>query len=174
VLAELTPVRREVRNRNGQWYDVRVRPYRTLDNKIDGVVITFVDISERLQAEEALRESERLLKQHRTLLDLARDPIFVWDFDVGILEWNRGCEALYGFSRAEALGKKTEELLGTDVPGSSLDAMRSALLRERTWSGKLLHKDKSGRAITVDSRLQLDTIDGRRFVFETERDSRER
>jgi two-component system CheB/CheR fusion protein len=170
VLAELTPVRREVRNRNGQWYDVRVRPYRTLDNKIDGIVITFVDISERLQADEALRVSEQRLKQHRTLLDLARDPIFVWNFDGGILEWNRGCEALYGFSRAEALGKRTEELLGTAVPGSSLDAMRSALLRDGTWSGEVLHKGRNGRAINVDSRLQLETVDGRRLVFQAERD----
>ena len=58
VLAHLTPIKREIRSRDGRWYDVRLRPYRTVDDKIDGVVITFVDVTERLQVERALRDSE--------------------------------------------------------------------------------------------------------------------
>jgi two-component system CheB/CheR fusion protein len=58
VLADLAPVRREIHNRAGRWYDMRLRPYRTVDDKIDGVVITFVDVSERHQVEQALREGE--------------------------------------------------------------------------------------------------------------------
>ena len=55
VIANLTPLRREIRSRKGRWYDVRMRPYRTVDDKIDGVVITFVDIIERKTMEERLR-----------------------------------------------------------------------------------------------------------------------
>ena len=55
VIADLTPVRREIRSRNGRWYDLRMRPYRTVDDKIDGVVITFVDITERKMMEERLK-----------------------------------------------------------------------------------------------------------------------
>jgi two-component system CheB/CheR fusion protein len=62
VLSDLAPIRREVKSAAGKWYDVRLRPYRTVDDKIDGVVITFVDISERRRAEEALRQSERKLR----------------------------------------------------------------------------------------------------------------
>jgi two-component system, chemotaxis family, CheB/CheR fusion protein len=58
VLANLVPIRREVRSRGGRWYDMRIRPYRTLDEKIDGVVITFVDISERHKAEATVRSNE--------------------------------------------------------------------------------------------------------------------
>jgi two-component system CheB/CheR fusion protein len=170
VLSELTPVRREIHSRNGQWYDVRIRPYRTVDDKIDGVVITFVDISDRLQVEEALRESERRLRHLKSLVELAHDPIFVWDFEAGIVEWNRGCETLYGYSRAEALGRKIDNLLGTVVPGSSVEAMRSALLREGVWSGELQHRTKDGRMVVVESRLQLEPLDGHRFVLETGRD----
>jgi two-component system CheB/CheR fusion protein len=47
VLSQLTPILREVRSRNGRWFDVRLRPYRTVEDKIDGVVITFVDITDR-------------------------------------------------------------------------------------------------------------------------------
>ena len=62
---DLAPIRREVKSRNGKWYDMRLRPYRTVEDKIDGVVITFVDVSERRQVEEALRASERELKKLR-------------------------------------------------------------------------------------------------------------
>lgn len=49
---------REVRSRGGRWYDMRIRPYRTMDEKIDGVVITFVDISERHMVEATPRSNE--------------------------------------------------------------------------------------------------------------------
>jgi two-component system, chemotaxis family, CheB/CheR fusion protein len=55
VIANLTPIRREVRSREGRWYDLRMRPYRTVDDKIDGVVITFVDVTERKQMEDRLQ-----------------------------------------------------------------------------------------------------------------------
>src|SRR5262249_39582233 len=41
VVARLTPLRREIRSHNNHWYDLRLRPYRTFDDRIDGVVITF-------------------------------------------------------------------------------------------------------------------------------------
>jgi two-component system, chemotaxis family, CheB/CheR fusion protein len=47
ALTELAPIRRQVRSRGGRWYDMRIRPYRTMDDKIDGVVITFVDMPAR-------------------------------------------------------------------------------------------------------------------------------
>jgi two-component system CheB/CheR fusion protein len=55
VISDLIPVRREVRSRKGRWYDLRMRPYRTVDDKIDGVVITFVDVTERKAMEERLK-----------------------------------------------------------------------------------------------------------------------
>ncbi|KRR10648.1 chemotaxis protein [Bradyrhizobium jicamae] len=47
VLSHLAPITREVHSRMGRWFDIRLRPYRTVDDKIDGVVITFVDITDR-------------------------------------------------------------------------------------------------------------------------------
>src|SRR5581483_4356728 len=74
VLARLTPISREIRSRDGRWYDVRLRPYRTVEDKIDGVVITFVDVTERLQTEQALRDSERTLRQVKRLVEVSRNP----------------------------------------------------------------------------------------------------
>lgn len=63
VLDDLAPIRREVRGRANGWYDVRMRPYRTIEDKIDGVVITFSDVTDRHRLEEALRESEAKRQQ---------------------------------------------------------------------------------------------------------------
>jgi two-component system, chemotaxis family, CheB/CheR fusion protein len=170
VLADLTPIRREVRSRKGIYYDMRLRPYSTVDNRIDGLVVTFVDVSERQHVEQTLRQNEEQLQQQKQLIDLSRDPIFVWDFDGGIVEWNRGSEELYGYSRDEALGKVKEQLLGTIVPGSSFAQLKAKLSQDGSWAGELLQKTKSGEELMIESRLQLANFNGRRLVLESTRD----
>ena len=63
VLEELTPVEREVRSDDAQWFLVRQYPYRTAENQIEGVVITFVDITERKEAEHELRSTYESLRE---------------------------------------------------------------------------------------------------------------
>lgn len=62
VLTDWSPIERESRSTDGRWYLARLRPYRTCDDRIDGVVLTFVDITERKQAEELLRMSHDALE----------------------------------------------------------------------------------------------------------------
>jgi two-component system CheB/CheR fusion protein len=62
VLDHLSPMHRELHSRINGWFDVRLRPYRTVENKIDGVVITFSDVTDRHKIEEKLRECERKLQ----------------------------------------------------------------------------------------------------------------
>jgi two-component system CheB/CheR fusion protein len=174
VLANLTPIKHEIRTRDHRWYDVRLRPYRTVEDMIEGVVLTFVDITERRRTEDALRISERRLRQKTQLVELSRDPIFIWDFDGTIIDWNRGSEELYGYSRDEAVGKRKDVLLGTIVPGGSFADLRVKLLDEGSWSGELKHRTKAGRELIVESRIILEHIDGRQLALESIRDVTER
>jgi len=174
VLSDLVPIRREVRGRNNLWYDMRMRPYRTVDNKIDGVVITFIDITERRHMEQALRESESQLRQQKRLVELARVPIFIWEPRGGILEWNRGCEELYGFTSEEAIGKRKEELLKTEVPGSSFEEVTNKLRDEGIWTGELLHRAKDGRVLTVEALIQIESIGGHQLALQSMRDITDR
>ena len=57
VLVDLAPLSREVQADDGHWYIRRIMPYRTQDDRIEGVVLTFVEVTEIKQAEEALREA---------------------------------------------------------------------------------------------------------------------
>jgi two-component system, chemotaxis family, CheB/CheR fusion protein len=170
VLRNLASIEREVESRQGGWFLVRIRPYRTVDDKIDGIVVTFLDITERRQAEEALRKSEARLRQEMRLVELSRSPIFVWDFDDGIIQWNRGSEELYGFLRQEVIGRRKETVLQTSVPGSTFDNLRQHLLEHGAWSGELLHRTKDGQTLTVESHIELLPMGGRRLVLESTRD----
>ena len=114
-------------SRKGGWYLVRFRPYRTVDDKIDGVVATFLDVTGRRRMENALRTSEQNFRQENRLVELSHTPIFVWRFDGPITQWNRGSEALYGYTKDEAVGQIKQVLLKTEVPGSSFQAVRCTM-----------------------------------------------
>jgi two-component system, chemotaxis family, CheB/CheR fusion protein len=66
VLSDLIPLTREIQAENGAWYTRRVLPYRTKDNRIEGVVITFADVTVRRKAEEAM-DSARLTAEGANL-----------------------------------------------------------------------------------------------------------
>lgn len=174
VIASLTPLEREIRSRSGEWYLVRLRPYRTINDRIDGVVVTFIDVTELREAVEALRRSEERLRQQTRLVELSGEPIFVWDLDDGILEWNRGSEWLYGYSRDEALGQEAIRLLATSFVGTSFEDMKRHLLRTGSWTGEVVQTTKSGRRIPAETRIEVLVMDGRRLVLDNARDLTER
>jgi PAS domain S-box-containing protein len=128
---------------------------------------------QHLTAEAAVREKEEGLKQQAALIELSYEPIFVWDLDAGIVEWNKGCEQLYGYTRDEAVGRVSHQLLRTKYP-SSLDAQLQTLTRGGYWSGELRHATRDGREVIVESRQQLIESRGKRLVLETNRDATER
>ncbi len=85
-----------------KWYTMRIQPYRTLDNEIEGAVISFVDITEMKQLKETLRKANDLLSLAVVLRD-AHDHITVQDLDGRILAWNPAAVRMYGWSETEAL-----------------------------------------------------------------------
>jgi PAS domain S-box-containing protein len=116
---------------------------------------------------------ESLLALKSALIDLATEAIIAWDPDGGIVEWNGGSERLYGYTRAEALGRVSHDLLRTVHP-EPLPAILTRLAEHREWAGELSHRTKDGREVFVDSRLQFLEIDGRPLVLEINRDVTER
>jgi two-component system CheB/CheR fusion protein len=98
----------QVQTTVGTWYTLRIRPYRTLDNVIEGAVITFSDISELKRVETALEQANRLARLAVVVRD-ASDAITVQDLEGCTLAWNPGAQRLYGWTEAQALAMNVRE-----------------------------------------------------------------
>ncbi len=123
VLKDLRLVEREVRA-GESWYLTRLRPYRTVDDRIEGVVCTFIDITERLKTEDALRTSEaRLLLLLHELSHRVKNTLAVVQ-SLARQSFGEGQvreEALEVFSdRLRALASAHDLLVGTEWRGAYL------------------------------------------------------
>jgi PAS domain S-box-containing protein len=126
------------------------------------------DLTERKLAEAALVE-------RAALLDLSHDSIFVRGMNDAISFWNRGAEQLYGWSKDQALGQISHQLLRTIFP-APLEEITSELLRTGRWEGELVHTKRDGTQVTVASRWSLrhDERGGPAGILETNNDITER
>jgi len=106
------------------------------------------EIIVRTKMQEALFEKVRLL-------DLSNDAIVVLDIEHRILFWNHGAEELYGWSREEALGKNSIELLHTTF-SKPFPQIKEELYRNNHWTGELTHTKRDGQTISVLVRKVLD------------------
>ncbi len=100
--------------------------------------------------------SEFSLDEIARVLDSAN--IIVHGFDGIITRWTRGCEALYGWTRAEALGRVVHDLLATVFPQSLAD-IAATLRAHGVWKGELTHRHKDGQLIFVASRWVVATAE---------------
>jgi PAS domain S-box-containing protein len=103
------------------------------------------DVTTRMHAEEELRKQA-------SLLDLT--PAVVRDLDGHIVLWTRGAEALFGFSKDEALGRLAHELLRTEFP-EPREAIEARLLAAGAWEGEIRHRTRDGAVVVVSSRRAL-------------------
>ena len=107
VLDNLVPIEREVRTTAGAWYLMRIRPYRTVENAIEGAVITFVNIDRLKQAETALRESQALAE---SIVDAVREPLLVLDENLSVVSANRAFYRAFQVQPDETLGRALYDL----------------------------------------------------------------
>ncbi len=103
VLDTLVSREKEVRTSEGQLYLMRIQPYRTVENVIEGAVLTFVDITEQKRVREALQEKENQL---RLLVENMSDVISRLDTDSTYLYISPSCRRLFGFGPDELLGTR--------------------------------------------------------------------
>ena len=119
VLDTLAPKETQVQTLAGRWFTLRMRPYRTLDNVIEGVVITFEDITEIKRVESELRSANELVRLAVVVRD-AHDAITVQNLEGRTLAWNPGAVRMYGWSEAQALQMNIRERIPHDRQEDSL------------------------------------------------------
>lgn len=123
VLNTLVPMEVEVEGTNARWYLQRIRPYRTLENVIEGAVITYTEITEVKKAKDLLRESDALRRLGALVRD-AHDAMVMLDMKGNITAWNPGATRLYGWCEEAALTKSCIDLVPEGQRSSVLDDIR--------------------------------------------------
>lgn len=151
-------VRREIRTANGHWYWLRIRPFRTAEQRIAGVLMAFLDINELKKNEEALQAERNFIS---AVLDAAKDLlVVVLDREGRIVEFNRACQHLTGYSAEEVKGRKPWEFL---IPGNERE--KTQKLFERLVAGRTNQAEnhwiaKNGRRLLIRWSNSPVVIDG--------------
>ncbi|CCM79439.1 chemotaxis protein CheB [Rhizobium mesoamericanum] len=141
VLKDLIPIEREVLSRRGQRFSMRLRPYRTVEDRIDGTVVTFVDITDRARAEAALRESEDRLRQFG---EASQD--ILWIRDAETFQWSYltpAFEVIYGLDREAAL--RGDNMVGW---------LELVVPEDRERVAENLQRVRNGEWVTFEYRIQ--------------------
>jgi len=127
VLRTLAPRETEVQVKGGDWYLLRILPYRNQYDAVEGAVIIFVDITEQRRLQAALKEAETLNRLAVVVRD-ASDAITVRDFTGRILAWNPGAERIYGWTEAEALAMNARDTVPPELRDQTLAMARQLSL----------------------------------------------
>jgi two-component system CheB/CheR fusion protein len=107
VVDRLVSVESDIQTTTGEWYTMRILPYRTLDNYINGAVITFNDITKLKALERQLQNSSSFAE---SIIETLREPIMVLDRDLRVLTISRAFAERFGITVAEAKGQPLAKL----------------------------------------------------------------
>lgn len=171
VLETVETRERDVQGEGGRWYHLSIRPYLTSERKLDGAVLTLVDVTELKEvAEQNLRRLAAVVRD-------SNDAITFLDLAGRIVDWNRGAERLYGYSREEAL-----RLAATDLaPPELREEMRAFVLRQvagsedgASFETRRLTKDGRVLDVWLTTTIIKDEAGAVQGVATTERDVTER
>ncbi|HSJ86870.1 MAG TPA: PAS domain-containing protein, partial [Anaerolineales bacterium] len=182
ALRQLMPVEREMQTPDGKWFLIRLRPYRTRDDKIEGVVVTFIDINTLKQTEQQLVSVMETLEEHvseRTSelaaanerIRRARDLFFTLFYsnpipssltqlaDGKFIDVNDAYLQFAGLEREAVIGHTSVEL-GLPISKEIRPQIVNILLQDHMVRNIELHvKRGSGEIATVLASIQLVTVD---------------
>ena len=149
VLDSLAPIDTTIQALDGKWYAMHIQPYRTLENVIEGAVISFVDVTEIVQARDALRKANEQLQRLAVVVRDANDAITVQDLEGRITAWNPGATRIYGWSEAEALAMNTRDRIPPDRREEELARLNQLSRAEILEPYETQHLSKQGEVVNV-------------------------
>ena len=158
VLESLSPKTREVQTVSGDWYAMRIQPYRTLDNVIEGAVLTFAETNELKRIQQDLQEKVsifiRMFEQHAAVM-LIIDPA-----DGSIVDANEAAVEFYGWPRKALKQKKLHEIQ-IDRAADSLDD------QDRTSQSWITHRHRlaDGSVREVELLSTRISADGAKWLY---------
>jgi two-component system CheB/CheR fusion protein len=114
VLSSLIPREMEIRSLEGCWYLVHIMPYRTVENVIEGAVMTFVDVTTQKEMQEQLRDMAQVVQAARDyaegIVDTVREPLVVLDAKLRVVSASRSFYSVFQVRPEETEGQLIYEL----------------------------------------------------------------
>ena len=148
VLDTLESKERRVQTSGGNWFHMRIKPYRTIENVIEGVVITFVDVTEIKRTEDSLEKANRQLRLAVVVRD-ASDAITVHDLEGRITAWNPSATRLYGWTEEEALQMNVRDRIPQGIQHECLAKVAKLSQAEKLEPYETQRMTKSGKVLNV-------------------------
>ncbi|MBI4763972.1 MAG: PAS domain-containing protein [Deltaproteobacteria bacterium] len=169
VLDTLIPKEEQVQTREGQWFQMLIQPYRTLENVIEGVVLTFVDITEQKKLQMAVAENEEKL---RTLFEILPVAVSVLDARGRIIYVNPALEKVLDVPRADLLRENYRQPQYLRPDGRPMPLEESAGFRAFKEQRLVEHVEtclvmKDGRVIRTDMSAMPLALQGWKVVVVT-------
>jgi two-component system CheB/CheR fusion protein len=128
VLRTLVFIQKEIPTSDGRWYSVRIMPYRTFDDRIDGLVITFINISDHKKIETKLLENERI---NHFLLSSSSDITIILSVDWKILEFNTEAELFFAKKRKDCINMNFIQMFIPEPAQKSTEKVLKKLLNKQ-------------------------------------------
>ncbi|MDN5864251.1 MAG: PAS domain-containing protein [Gammaproteobacteria bacterium] len=150
VLRDLKVIGRELQSQDGRYWQTSLRPFRTTDNRIGGVAITFVDVSERRRHEEATRALNVRLEAQKayaeSIIATLSEPLLVLDGDLRVVSASRAFYRLFEATRETTENKLIHELGGKQLDIPELRRLLEEILPERTTVEEFEVRQRFGAA----------------------------
>lgn len=105
VMDMLVPIETEISGSDGRWYSLQIRPYRTSDNRIDGVVVLFFDISENTALKKSLKSAQDAYEYAATIIETIHEPFAILDHELAILSANHPFYEMFRIEPVVAQGR---------------------------------------------------------------------
>jgi two-component system CheB/CheR fusion protein len=148
VLDTLIPKEIEVQTKEGKWSLLRIRPYRTLDNIIEGAVITFYDISEIKLAREVLQAANDQLRLAVVVRD-THDAVLMQNMEGRIMAWNPAASRMYGWSESDALKMNIREMIPEGLQEENLQRIQQLIRKNILVPYHTQRSAKDGSVVDV-------------------------
>lgn len=149
VLDTLVSKEAEVQTKLGKWYTLRIQPYRTLDNVIEGAVVTFADITEVKRTQNMLLHDADSVRRLAVVVRDAHDAITVLNAEGRLLAWNPGAQRMYGWTEAEALAMNLRDMIPPSQWKESLAVIEQLMRAEVLAPYRTRRITKDGRTVDV-------------------------
>jgi two-component system CheB/CheR fusion protein len=130
VLDTLVPMEKEVEDKEAQWYIMRISPYRTIDNVIDGVVITFEDITRLKNVQQESLDAQRFSEN---IIATIREPLLVLEAGMRVVSVNRAYCKFFKVTERETINKNIYEIGNHQWNNPQLKKLLGQVLPEKSF-----------------------------------------